>query len=97
MPYRKTPFYSGGYYHIYNRGHNRKRIFFERENYIYLNPVRAGLANAPADWEFSSYQDYIGLRKDTLVHPGIVMDQFDQRSYREYIEYYQKEEKKKLE
>lgn len=35
MPYRKKEFYSGGYYHIYNRGANRERIFFSDENYSY--------------------------------------------------------------
>jgi putative transposase len=26
----------GNYYHIYNRGHNKERIFFEEENYLYF-------------------------------------------------------------
>jgi REP element-mobilizing transposase RayT len=36
MPHRITPFFSGGYYHIFNRGNNRQPIFFERENYFYF-------------------------------------------------------------
>lgn len=36
MPRRHTPFISGHYYHIYNRGNNRQSIFFEPENYIYF-------------------------------------------------------------
>ncbi|MEQ9484410.1 REP-associated tyrosine transposase [Coleofasciculus sp. F4-SAH-05] len=36
MPYRKTQFKSGCYYHLYNRGNNRHNIFFERENYLYF-------------------------------------------------------------
>ena len=36
MPQRKTPWQSGNFYHIYNRGNNRQDIFFERENYIYF-------------------------------------------------------------
>jgi REP element-mobilizing transposase RayT len=36
MPHRITPFFSGGYYHIFNRGNNRPPIFFERENYFYF-------------------------------------------------------------
>ncbi len=35
MPYRKKEFYQGGYYHIFNRGVNRERIFFSDENYLY--------------------------------------------------------------
>ncbi|HEY0668616.1 MAG TPA: transposase [Sphingobacteriaceae bacterium] len=26
----------GSYYHLYNRGHNKEKIFFEEENYIYF-------------------------------------------------------------
>jgi putative transposase len=36
MPRRKTPFISGLYYHIYNRGNNRQSIFFRTENYLYF-------------------------------------------------------------
>jgi REP element-mobilizing transposase RayT len=36
MPQRLTPFFGGGYYHIFNRGNNRQPIFFERENYFYF-------------------------------------------------------------
>jgi putative transposase len=152
MPRRKLEFRSGCYYHLYNRGHNRQNIFFDRQNYLYflhqlgfhlvkqsvdivayclmpnhyhllvylrsddlsnrmqafvlsytkamnqrygrcgslfqgrfqailvdteeyllslsryihLNPVKAGLVERPEDWEFSSYQDYMGLRQERL-------------------------------
>jgi putative transposase len=36
MPRRITPFFDGGFYHIYNRGNNRQPIFFERENYLFF-------------------------------------------------------------
>ena len=36
MPRRLTPFVPEGYYHIYNRGNNRNKIFFEHENYLYF-------------------------------------------------------------
>jgi len=36
MPRRLTPFLSGLYYHIYNRGNNRQCIFFHPENYLYF-------------------------------------------------------------
>lgn len=36
MPRRHTPFLSGLYYHIYNRGNNRQSIFFQPENYLYF-------------------------------------------------------------
>lgn len=35
MPRRKNDFVRGGYYHIYNRGAGRGRIFFNEENYLF--------------------------------------------------------------
>ncbi|NEP16125.1 MAG: transposase [Leptolyngbya sp. SIO4C1] len=173
MPRRKVAFTPGQYYHLYNRGNNRQKIFFERENYlfflrqfrrylaaktlyvsayclmpnhyhflvrlreenlsqkmqaftlsytkainrryrrcgslfqgrfqaihvakedylftltryIHLNPVKAKLVQRPEDWEFSSYQEYIDLRQQTLPnlnqthqHMGIA------HAYRTFIE-----------
>jgi putative transposase len=34
--------------------------------YIHWNPVKAGLVKQPQDWEFSSFQEYVGLRGGTL-------------------------------
>jgi len=36
MARRNVKFKRGRCYHIYNRGANKKKIFFEKENYIYL-------------------------------------------------------------
>lgn len=36
MPYRKFLFSNNQYFHIYNRGNNHEKIFFERENYAYF-------------------------------------------------------------
>ena len=55
--------------------------------YIHLNPVAAGLASIPADWAYSSYRDYIGLRHGTLPNPEIVLSQFPSRqAYAEFME-----------
>ena len=44
MPRRSVPLVAGQYYHVYNRGHNRQAIFFERENYLFfLRRVRQHL------------------------------------------------------
>lgn len=37
-------------------------------NYIHQNPVSAKLVKEPKDWEFSSYADYLGVRKGKLVN-----------------------------
>lgn len=36
MPRRKNQFTTGHYYHVYNRGANRERIFFNENNYLHL-------------------------------------------------------------
>ena len=36
MPRRKTEILPGQYYHLYNRGNNCQKIFFERENYLFF-------------------------------------------------------------
>jgi putative transposase len=36
MPRREIAFQPGEYYHLYNRGVNRERIFFEPENYLFF-------------------------------------------------------------
>ncbi len=47
-------------------------------NYIHQNPVKAGLVTDATDWEFSSAQEYAGLREGTLVN---------MKRAREYIDY----------
>ena len=55
--------------------------------YIHLNPLKAQLVAKAEDWEFSSYPDYVGLRKGTLLRPDIVLSQFPAPSaYRHYVE-----------
>jgi putative transposase len=39
--------------------------------YIHQNPLRAGLASSLADWPFSSYRDYAGLRSGTLCDQDV--------------------------
>jgi len=36
MPRRLIPFIPELHYHIYNRGNNRERIFFESDNYLFF-------------------------------------------------------------
>lgn len=55
--------------------------------YIHLNPVAAGLVPSPAEWSFSSYRDYVGLRNGTLPKPDIVLAQFaSSADYRHFVE-----------
>ncbi|MCP4289087.1 MAG: transposase [Gammaproteobacteria bacterium] len=55
--------------------------------YIHLNPVMAGHVAHPADWEFSSYPDYIGMRNGTLPTTQWILNQFPGRqAYRDFVE-----------
>lgn len=45
--------------------------------YIHQNPLRKALVNNIEDWEFSSFRDYAGLRKGTLVEKSLVMSRFN--------------------
>lgn len=55
--------------------------------YIHQNPKTAGLVDAPEMWVYSSYQDYIGLRKGDLVDFDSVLSQFSNKDeYRLFVE-----------
>lgn len=184
MPRRDIDLCAGEYYHLYNRGNNRERVFYERENYVFflrkvwdylvpvldvvayclmpthyhllvlvkntagssetprasavsramqrfsisytkamnrrydrvgalfqgafraehvddnaylvhlsryihLNPVSAGLVACAENWEFSSYQDYIGLREGKLPRLESVLSQFrSPEAYQEFVASY---------
>jgi REP element-mobilizing transposase RayT len=60
---------------------DRSAYLLEVCRYIVLNPVRAGIVSAPADWEWSSYRGTAGLAKA----PGFmsvtpVLEQFGQNT-----------------
>jgi len=57
--------------------------------YIHLNPVAAGLAARPEDWEFSSYPEFIGQRYGSLPAPAPVLSQFpDPGAYQNFADSY---------
>lgn len=53
--------------------------------YIHANPVKDGLVALPADWPYSNYQEWVGLREGTLVDRAFVDQYF--KSPAEYIEF----------
>lgn len=57
--------------------------------YIHLNPVHAGLVRHPADWSYSSFREYAGLRNGSLPKPAIVLSQFpSHQAYVQFVEAY---------
>ncbi len=65
--------------------------FLELTAYIHLNPVRAGMVDDPAKYQWSSYQEYVSLGKECLVAKDFVLSQFARRkaaarhAYEEFV------------
>jgi putative transposase len=47
-------------------GHDSMTYYTNCFHYIHQNPLKAGLVKRMEEWEFSSFQDYAGLRKGSL-------------------------------
>ncbi len=57
--------------------------------YIHANPVKDGLVTAPEDWEFSNYQEWLGLRAGTLVDRQFIAEHFGSpEAYRELMSHF---------
>ena len=68
---------------------DRNEYLLHLSRYIHLNPVAAGLVACAQEWEFSSYQDFAGLRGGTLPKPEVVLSQFSSpEDYRRFVESY---------
>ena len=66
---------------------DREAYLLHLSRYIHLNPVAAGLVESPAEWPYSSYHDYIGIRHGTLPQPDIILAQFDSATeYQHFVE-----------
>jgi len=53
--------------------------------YIHGNPVKDGFVSDPADWDFSNYKEFIGVRNDSLFDPKFFSDYFTNSS--DYINF----------
>lgn len=66
---------------------DREEYLTHLSRYIHLNPVAANLVTRPADWEFSSYREFAGLRDGSLPEPRAVLQVFESRdAYRSFVE-----------
>jgi REP element-mobilizing transposase RayT len=66
---------------------DREEYLAHLSRYIHLNPVKAELTPQPDRWEFSSYPDYVGLRRGTLPRPEPVLALFPTTgAYRAFVE-----------
>ena len=59
--------------------------------YIHLNPLRAGTIRQLEDYPWSSYSDYLNLRKSNITDPSFVLNLIDSntlkaiKKYRNYL------------
>ena len=54
--------------------------------YIHINPIKAGLVTKPEDWDYSNYQEFIGLRNGSLFDPGFFEEYFhDNKEYSDFV------------
>jgi REP element-mobilizing transposase RayT len=54
--------------------------------YIHQNPIRSGLVKKAEEWLFSSYQDYIDLRKGTLPNKELILSMIKKEELKEFTE-----------
>jgi putative transposase len=85
---RTGPLFEGSYKTILI---DKDEYLIHLSKYIHLNPVTARLVSQPEDWLFSSYRDYIGLRKGTLCYSEVILGQF--RSKEEYAAFVKAEQR----
>ena len=65
---------------------DRNEYLLYLSRYIHMNPVDAGLVRRPEEWDYSSYRDYMGLRKSALAQPEVILSQFSHREdYRQFV------------
>jgi hypothetical protein len=63
--------------------------------YIHLNPLRSGIVRQLEDYPWSSYLDYLNLRKSPITDPSFVLNLIDNntlkaiKKYRNYLIEYQ--------
>lgn len=52
-------------------------------HYIHQNPILAKICNSMEDWEFSSYQDYAGIRDGKLINKELAFEMvnFDKENF----------------
>jgi REP element-mobilizing transposase RayT len=80
---RSGPLFEGPYQ---ARLVDEDKYLLHLSRYIHLNPVSAGLVDRAEDWEFSSYKDYIGIRRGGIARPDIIIGFFkDSSGYVDFV------------
>ncbi|MBA4311881.1 MAG: transposase [Chlorobiaceae bacterium] len=75
--------------HTKSRHVDKDSYLISVASYIHQNPIRSGIVNKLEDWKYSSYLEYIGLRKNSFVKIDLLLNYFssieDFKTYSEVI------------
>lgn len=55
---------------------NNENYYITLASYIHQNPIRSKLVDKAEEWEFSSYQDYLDLRKSNLPNKELLLSRY---------------------
>lgn len=66
-----------------------ERYPFSCFHYIHQNPLHAKLVGKMEDWEFSSFRDYVGIRKGSLCDQELAFELLDKSKKGFYQQSYQ--------
>ncbi len=71
--------------HLFQGTYQRKHItdlsyLLHLSRYIHLNPVKARLVKKAEQWDYSSYQDYVGMRNTDFINPKPILDLISDKS-----------------
>ena len=83
---RSGPLFEGPFQAIHI---DKDKYLRHLSRYIHMNPVVANLAQAPEEWQFSSYRDYVELRQGTLPNKKMILSQFPSiQAYQQFVRTY---------
>jgi hypothetical protein len=55
--------------------------------YVHRNPKEAGLVSGCLDWEYSSFRDYVQMKRYPFISADVVLSRFlSPEHYRKYVE-----------
>jgi len=80
---RKGPLWSGRFLNLLIQNDEQ---LLHLTRYIHLNPVTAYIVEKPEDWEFSSYIEYIGMKKENFICEWERVLEINSERYREFVE-----------
>ena len=67
------------------------RYFLQVSRYIHLNPVKAGMVTKPEQYKWSSYQTFIGRKKDSITNYEKTLLSFGKEGVQGYIQFVEKQ------